>query len=323
VKKNEEAAAEPGPEAAPPRIGSVPGVILTDTTKWVEKSEGLMAYAAPAAHGEVVEALLVPEEGADPDGAPEKKYLTKRAARERLEGERDFYQIRASDGKEYWAQDLLIAVDATPCIVTGESALLYSKPDLASLNPNTLVLPQYAVMGLHQAESTADFACVSGYITGFRAPVIARQFVKSGLVSTETVDIQAIKLYQAAMAANNDIAKRELLYNAFDLNSSFTYLIAEAIEAMNAPQFTEKPFTREPALALIDAGGSGEKVNLRDKPGLRDSTVVARLSHDTVVSITAETNETETIDNVTDHWYRVRGEEGEEGWIFGAYLGPA
>jgi hypothetical protein len=107
------------------------------------------------------------------------------------------------------------------------------------------------------------------------------------------------------------------------LNSSFTYLIGQAIEAMNVPQFTEKPYTREPAIALIDAGGPGERVNLRDKPGLRDSAVAARLNHGAVVDILAETNETETVDNVTHYWYRVRGEEGEEGWIFGAYLGPA
>jgi hypothetical protein len=324
TQKNEGAAADAGEEAAPPRPVSAPGVVLTSTSKWVEKSEGLMAYAGPAEYGEAVEVLLAQDGGA----GLEKKYVTKRAVREKIEGERDFYQVKDSEGKEFWVQDLLIAVDAELCIVTGESALLYTKPDLASINSKALVLPQYAIMGLHRAESTEDFICVSGYITEFKnSPVIARQFVKTGLVSVDydPEDIQAIKLYHAAMASKNDIAKRELLNNAAGLWTSFRPLIWEAIEAMDAPQFVERPTTRILPVAAIDGGGPGEKVNLRDKPGLRDSKVVAQLNHDTLVIITAETTEMDTIDNVTDYWYRVHvdGEEGEEGWIFGAYLGPA
>jgi hypothetical protein len=317
TQKRENAAAEAGPEAAPPRPVSVPGVILTDTAKWVEKSEGLMAYAAPAGWGEEVEVLLARDEGT----GPEQKYVTKRAAREKIEGERDFYQIKDSEGKEYWVQDLFIAVDAVPCIVNGiPTPLLYTKPDLGALNPNTLVLPKYALLGLHEAESTKDFVCVSGYITETEfknSPVIARQFVKRVRVSANATDIQAMKLYKAAMANKDYIVKRELLNNALALNPFFPRLIQDALEEMNAPQFTERPSSRT---AFVDGGGHGEKVNLRDKPGLRDSTVLAPLPHGTAVTISAETTETDTIDNATGYWYRIESEGGWEGWIFGAYL---
>ena len=317
-KKTEALSAEVEEEAAPPRPVSVPAVVLTGTSKWVEKSDGLMAYAAPADYGEVVEAVLVQGDDAAAAAAWEKKYVTKRASREKLEGERDFYQVKAADGKEYWVQDLLIAVDAEPCIVLTESALLYSKPDIGSLNPNTLVLPQYAILGLHQAESTEDFVCVSGYVTEFKnRPAITRQFVKSGLVSTDAADIQAMKLYKAAMANKNNIAKRELLNNALALRSSFTFLIEAALEVVNEPQFTERALSSE---AVVNAGGYEEKVNARNKPGLKDSAVIFQLSHGVLVTITAATNETESIGDYTGYWYRARDDSGQEGWVFGAYL---
>jgi hypothetical protein len=293
---------------------SVFAVILSDTSKWTEKSEGLMAYAAAGSHGEVVEALLVQDGG----GSPQTKYDTKRALREKLEGERDFYHVKASDGKDYWVQDLLIAIDAVPCIVTSDAALLYSKPDIGSLNPNTLILPQYAILGLHQTESTEEFACVSGYVTEFKnTPVVAKQFVKTELVSTNSVDIQAMKLYKSALANKNEIAKRELLTNAQSLRSTFAPLIEDALAEMDAPKFTQKQISATMVIITLDGFGI---VNVRDKPGL-SSNVLFQLEDGHQVSVTAVTNESEMVDDIYDNWYYITSATDEKsGWVFGAYL---
>ena len=309
--KQEESAPLRQEEAKPVSVSSV---ILTDTAKWVEKSEGLMAYAAPADYGEVVEALLIQDEPYD----SQIKFDTKRALREQLEGERDFYRVKASDGKDYWVQDLFIAIAAAPCIVTGNTALLYSKPDTLSLNPNTLVLPQYAVLGLHQTESTQEFACVSGYVTEFKnTPVVAKQFVKRELVSTHSVDIQAMKLYKSARANKNRIAKRELLNNAHSLRSRFTPLIEDALAELDAPRFTQKQVSGRTTIM----SSVGSMVNVRDKPGVEESNVMFQLKDGDPVFVIAVTNESEIVGGTYDNWYCITSEVNKKsGWVFGAYL---
>jgi hypothetical protein len=301
-------------EAAP---AGIPSVILTDTSKWTEKSEGLMAWAAAAVPGEVVEALTVKDE-ADPSLT---KYETKRAAREKLEGERDFYHVTASDGRDYWVQDFLIAVDAVPCVVLSDSALLYTKPDIASLNPRTLILPQYAVLGLHETDANSGFACVSGYVTEFsNTPVVAKQFVKRELITADPVDIQALRLYKTAMANKNEVARRELLNNALTLDTQFLPLIREALAGMNAEKVEFSVVSYDGGLNCI-LSGDGSQVNARDKPGIAGSNVIFKLDDRSPVIVSSVTFETETVGGVTDHWYSVVDEGTQKsGWVFGAYL---
>jgi hypothetical protein len=296
---------------------SIPSVILTDTPKWTEKSEGLMAWAASAEAGETVEALLVKDES-DP---PLTKYDTKRAAREKLEGERDFYHVTASDGKDYWVQDPLVAVDAVPCVVISDSALLYTKPDIASLNPKTLILPQYAFLGLHEAASDSSFVCVSGYVTEFaNNPVVAKQFVKRELVTANPVDIQAIRLYKNALTNKNEVARRELLNNALTLDTPFRSLITEALAGIDGKkiEFSVMPYDGD--LNYVYSGG-GSQVNVRDKPGITGSNVLFKLNDGSRVIVSSVTVEMETVGGENDHWYSiVDAETQKSGWVFGAYL---
>ena len=69
-----------------------------------------------------------------------------------------------------------------------------------------------------------------------------------------------------------------------------------------------------------------ERLNVRDKPGLdgkkvfllhnfEEGTRSPQENHD----IVAITEETETIDGLTDHWLKIEYEPGKFGWIFGGY----
>ncbi len=68
-----------------------------------------------------------------------------------------------------------------------------------------------------------------------------------------------------------------------------------------------------------------ERVNVRDKPGLDgkkifllNESLKSGVSQLTLTK-TAITEETETIDGITDHWIKVEYESGKFGWIFAGY----
>lgn len=68
-----------------------------------------------------------------------------------------------------------------------------------------------------------------------------------------------------------------------------------------------------------DLKSSGEKVRVRSAPGLTTE-VLGHLSKDEVVSILERSTFSSTIDGDVDHWFRVAGKDGKEGWVFGKYL---
>jgi tetratricopeptide (TPR) repeat protein len=67
--------------------------------------------------------------------------------------------------------------------------------------------------------------------------------------------------------------------------------------------------------AVVSAG----PLNMRSRPSLGGS-VVRQLDVGEPLVVIDRSDEQETIDNVTDYWYEVRTDDGNEGWVFGAYI---
>ena len=67
--------------------------------------------------------------------------------------------------------------------------------------------------------------------------------------------------------------------------------------------------------AVVSAG----PLNLRSRPSLGGS-VVVQLDAGEALVVLDRSDEQETIDNVADYWYQVRTDDGDEGWVFGAFI---
>jgi hypothetical protein len=95
--------------------------------------------------------------------------------------------------------------------------------------------------------------------------------------------------------------------------------VPAAIPAEEPIAFTITPIADDTLYAIHS--GDGGTVNAHNNPGLRGSAVLRQFEEGDLVLITAQTNETETIDGVSAVWYRVTlsGEE-ETSWVFGAYV---
>jgi hypothetical protein len=65
-------------------------------------------------------------------------------------------------------------------------------------------------------------------------------------------------------------------------------------------------------------------LNVRDKPGLNNTTVLFNLipavnNPQLGVTILAITEEKDTIDGITDYWVKIKDEQNRIGWVFGGY----
>lgn len=67
--------------------------------------------------------------------------------------------------------------------------------------------------------------------------------------------------------------------------------------------------------AVVSAG----PLNMRSRPSLGGA-VVRQLDVGEPLVVIDRSDEEETVDNVTDYWYQVRTDDGDEGWVFGAYI---
>ncbi len=315
-EKVENSAAVVAAEVKPVTVSSV---ILYDTAaKWNEDAQGNMAFSESSSSGDVVEACMIPDP-ASPDAfiAEEKK-----AIRLTDKLEREFYHIQV-EGKDYWIQDLFLAVDAIPGVISSDNAILYTKPNALTISASALTLPQYSIVGVHPKESTSDFLCVSAYVPEFSSTVVNKQFIKRDMATTDSRDLQVLRLYNVAKVNKNEIVKRELLNDAMSVGGNFNYLIVEALDELSSSEimlFTVAPYTNDGN--FITADEENGTINIRNKPGVNGSEILFTVSAGIEIVVTEITNETETIDGNDNYWYKITipSMNNREGWIFGRYI---
>ncbi|ULQ59681.1 SH3 domain-containing protein [Brucepastera parasyntrophica] len=298
-----------------PKESTKPAVVLSDKVAlWEATDETHVKNVSLARIGDEVQSFFTVSK--DSSGTeiltPEKKA----AIRSSDNQEREFYHIKLDDGKEYWIQDLFLAPSARPAVITGDDVVLYSKPDMAS--PTSQLIPKYTIVGVHDYNLSSDYWCISAYLDGMRTPVVTEKYVKKEAVNTSLTDARAMRMYKIAMdTSTQEVVKKELLGNASKISSAFRDLIETELAKyakVELPIFTINDVDiYEAIISDID----GANINVRNAPGLANTVVVTQISDGTIVDINGRTAETDTIDGVTTHWYRV---VEPAGWIFGAYI---
>jgi hypothetical protein len=286
----------------------LPAVIIADgASLFTELEPGIMTFKESLRLGTALEVR-----------AGEKKT----AVRASDKAERDFYPV-LNQGSEYWIQEYALAPNAVPAVVISATAILYTRPDLAGVSSNAATLPQYEIVGLHPADSTNDFFCVSAYINDRS---IDKQYIKIDTLTSDMTDVQVMQLYRIASAAPNEAVKKEILNNALSLGGIFHTMVSDALGISNGgSSVSSSPitFTRNPrfesfeGLIISDDGG---KVNVRSEPGTSSSTVLFTLNPGDIIDVIAATNETETLSGISDRWFQINEFDGGTGWVFGAYI---
>ncbi len=323
-------------ETAPVVVVSEPerilhhGLILEDSvSKYTLNGEGTtasMERKESSTLGEAVQVFMVPD-----TANPEKLIPEMRTAPRgdlvhagNKTPNRDFNHVITDDGQDLWIQDYYVATDIIPGIVLNENAFVFRGPSVAEIFTDSRKIPQYHFVGVHQAESTSDFLCISAYVYEWY-PVIStlvrKQFVRRDAVTTNTLDIEVLELLKVAKSLKDESAKRAVLDEAMSKGGNFNYLVAEAVSELNGPSaFTVTSYLAEGDFVTADEENGN--INIRNNPGTIGTEVLFSVPVNTAIVVTGLTNETEKIDDYEDYWYQISVPSmgNRTGWIFGKYI---
>jgi hypothetical protein len=184
----------------------------------------------------------------------------------------------------------------------GDEALLYTRPDLTALATGSLLaLPLYTMVAVFPEMAAEQFTGVSTYLDNVGS--VKKLYVKRQLITTDPADVQAMRLYQLALATTVGIRRRELLTNAMEISSSFNFLISRAQDELESYTSISERFT------VTD-----DNVNIRDRPDVEGGKI-GSLNKDVVVNARGRTNVRWQAAGKTDYWYLL-----DNGWVFGAFL---
>lgn len=241
-----------------------------------------------------------------------------------------FFKVKYNK-KTYYVQES----DAEPCdsaSVIQEDALLFSRPTLSSFRNAMLETGTLVVVDNNDTvtEFNNKFVKVSFYDT---VDLIKRsRYVNAETISNSDKDVKAVIILEKAKNTENADLKKELLANAANMKT--TALISEYIRKQTAKILNVSSFSDDSIVSLDSPyvgyiyTNDGSKVNVRSLPGTAGDVVGQFTSEDNpAVLVSMKTEDTETIDGVTDNWYYVSEYDeinnvtnGIEGWIFGGFL---
>ncbi len=302
-----------------------PGLVIEDrVSKWSENAEGVMIHKEYSDIGEAVQVFMIK----DPDNPNNVIPEMKKAIRNTDKSERDFYHVITDDGQDLWIQTYYVAADVIPGIIMDANAFLFSGPKIADIYTDSRKLPQYEFVGVHQADSTSDFLCVSCYVLEWLNQniytVVSKQFVRRDAVTTNTLDMDVLELLQVAESLKDETAKREVLSEAMSKGGNFNYLVVEALNKLNGTASVSS-FTVTPYQAggdFVTADEENGNINVRNNPGTEGTEVLFAVPVNTAIIVTGLTNETEIIADYEDYWYQVSVPSmgNRTGWIFGRYI---
>jgi hypothetical protein len=203
---------------------------MASTWSYKENAEGQMRATDPISWGEGVDFFVVYDTG---KAQPEKK-TAKIVNYQGVSDGKDyvFWRYDAKDGDAYLLQ-WAVADDAVPAAVFAENVVLYTKAALDAVDTRGRKIPQYTIVALHDTEWDNGFDCVSASIPNQFS--VDRMFIKEDMITQRPLDVQALQLYQKALATENETVKEELLSNAEDLGGIFYELVFDALWQLRNP----------------------------------------------------------------------------------------
>ena len=316
-------------------------VLQNEMNLWVEKSEGMMEWSKINLNvGETIDAYI---SGSDEKNNP--IALTKRSSwKNAKEGQTLLFTKVRYNEQDYYAISNRIALGLKPAIVL-ENAATYTSKNFADIRKKGA--PEGTVIAVDITDKTSGiYALVKMAYYDDAAYVKREGYIMSSKISTTKDDISAYKLLKQAENEPDEARKSAILNSITQLSisSKMNEMVKNQTEnAAKLKDLTPWGIIELPEtgpgyrFGIIDYQGKNrdetapydiealEYVNLRSLPGL-DGEVICkvRLSRGGLYKMT---NETVTIDGVTEHWYYFdsgRGDietgETEHGWVFGAYV---
>ena len=315
-------------------------VLQNEMNLWVEKSEGMMEWSKINLNaGETIDAYI---SGSDEKNNP--VALTKRSSwKNAKEGQTLLFTKVRYNEQDYYAISNRIVLGLKPAIVL-ENAATYTSKNFADIRKKGV--PEGTVIAVDITDKTSGvYTLVKMAYYDEKAYVKREGYIMSSKISTTKDDISAYKLLKQAEKEPDEARKSAILNSITQLSisSKMNEMVKnQSEEAEKLKDLTPWGITDLPnqglnyRFGIIDCKGkdrdhspydidSLEYVNLRSLPGL-DGEVICKLqlARGTLKKMT---NETVTIDGVTEHWYYFdsgRGDietgETEHGWVFGAYV---
>lgn len=172
--------------------------------------EGLMVWNRQINCGTVLEAFSYSGTGV------EKKTAVRIVKEERQE--RSFVHVRYN-GDDYWIQDITIALNAKPGVITADDTFIYKKADIKSMS--STALPFGTVVAVAETQDDDKFACIS---VDTEKETFHEVFVKKDSLG-EGDDLTILSLIAAIGEAQNEVLRNEL-------TEALTYY-SSASEAVN------------------------------------------------------------------------------------------
>ncbi len=190
-----------------------------------KKAEAVILHKNTALYKEVDEVMKVQKNNANIADIVGWKNKVKEALR--YDNVKRNFALIDIDGEDYWVQTVFVASDAVPGVIIGNETILYSKPDITKATSS--IIPEYSLVAVHPDTESEIFVSISAYVDGEKPYSVEQKFIKKENVTIFYDDVQAMKLYTIANAAENEVVKRELLKNALELDSGFKYLIRKEL----------------------------------------------------------------------------------------------
>lgn len=181
-------------------ITMVDGVMIYENgALWTPNEEGIMIYATSISKGSTVKVYTNPT-----DTKAEIKKCSRLNEGKKEDGI-DFIHIEY-DGKDYWARDFHIAVDAVPAIVIKNDAYIYNEASAAGATKDTLNIGDIVAKFNNAEEGSYSLIDVRD-----NKSLKQGVYLKTKEISTNTNDIESMKIYKKLKNTKNAVVKEEVL----------------------------------------------------------------------------------------------------------------
>ncbi|MBN1646645.1 MAG: SH3 domain-containing protein [Spirochaetales bacterium] len=228
--------------------------------------------------------------------------------------DKDYVGIKTEAGKEFFIRDIYFNPNGKLGVITSEDAVIYSKPN--NLNPTAEKLPRMGIV-VFSSDEDENFYRITALNSEERLKW--NVYLKKEVLSPREADVQSALLYYVAGLRKTNVEKEELLKTAINEYGTSVFIqdIRNAYDALSGEGDAETSDIASEKISFT-AVVNDNNVSVRGFPDTEAAKVVS-LTMGTEVEVVAKTVDRDTIDGVSDVWYKI---SEPDGWIFGTYLDP-
>lgn len=225
-----------------------------------------------------------------------------------------FYKVKYNN-KEYYVNETEVVVGGKAGYIVND-ATLFTKPTVSSFRNAVLEFGTFVVV-LNNVTNNVAYSEIAFYDTDEK--VVKTRYVQQSNITTSQNDIDTLTIVFKAMSEKDVEFKKDQIKIAKDKNAS-----------LKVHEFAEKQYNiiwnvsrfDDSDLVSLDVEGeiNDSNVNYRSAPGTAGE-VLGQFQNGDKGSITLCTDGEETIGDTSAKWYYFTNiENGESGWVFGAFV---